>query len=367
MVVFVCMILIASALPVLGTIDKEEIPTNLKIYGASANHLIVSKNKIHTSYGALFKQSPRDPEDDLKNCYTSDSGTYNIKAFEDFWNITSPIRGINWWGFSMKWIGFGWKSLNPEGMKIDITFYEDNDSAPGPEVYSYENIEYTVSPTGIFYEWFGGDLHNMLYFETQLNPYCELYNGWVSIESTYHPNGSLFLWMNSADGNSHAFQYQPPMTELIDDLAFILTDDEPDLPDLGCYGSLIWADVVAGSTVEGNFTVANIGSTGTLLDWEIVDEPSWGNWTFEPNSYEDLEPGTPVIVQVSLVTPEELNSEFSGEIKIVNKENNSDNCTIPVILTTPKIKPFNSQYNWINWLFEHFPNAFTILRYLLNK
>lgn len=365
--ILICMMLIASALPVLGTIDTEEIPTSLKMYGSPAKHLIDSDISTYASRDAMFKQSPRDPEDVLKNCYTSDSGTYNIKAYEDFWNVTPPIRGINWWGFSMKWIGFGWKSLDPEGMKIDITFYEDNNSVPGAEIYSYENIEYSVSSTGIFYEWFGGDLHNMLYFEAELFPYCELSNGWVSIESTYSPNGSLFLWMNSAEGNSHAYQYQPPMTELVDDLAFILTDDEPDMPDLGCYGSLAWADVVPGSKVEGNFSVANIGSTGTFLDWEIVDEPSWGTWIFEPNSYENQEPGTPVIVQVILVAPDELNSEFFGEVKIVNNENTSDNCTIPVTLTTPKNKPFYYNFNLLSWLFEHFPNAFPILRHILRQ
>ncbi|UCD14423.1 MAG: PKD domain-containing protein [Thermoplasmatales archaeon] len=138
---------------------------------------------------------------------------------------------------------------------------------------------------------------------------------------------------------------------------------EPE-PDLSCDGSLSWTDVKPGDTVTGNFTVENVGSNGSLLDWDIVKRPGWGKWTFDPESGEDLTPEDgKVMVNVSVAAPDEKNSEFTGEVKIVNKENSSDFCTIDVSLSTPKNKPFN--FNLLSWLFERFPNAFPIMRYIL--
>lgn len=260
----------------------------------------------------------------------------------------------------MKWVVFGWESCNPDGLKIDITFYDDNNSKPGSEVYSYSDIEYSFKGTGIMYEWFGGKFHEMLYFEAQLDPCVELTTGWVSIQSTYSPNGCSFLWMNSDDGNIHAYQYQPPLTKINDDLAFLLMDSKSDRPDLECYGSLSWSNVKPGSSVKGNFTVENIGGAGTLLDWEIVDEPSWGKWTFNPNGGEDLDPGNPITVQVTLIAPIEENLEFIGEINIINKENQSDNCSIPVYLKTPKKK---SSIISSNIKFQEKNYIFLLIRY----
>ena len=139
------------------------------------------------------------------------------------------------------------------------------------------------------------------------------------------------------------------------------------IPDLSCDGSLSWTDVKPGETVEGSFTVENIGESGTLLDWEVVDWPSdWGIWTFTPLSGDDLTPeDEEVTINVSVVAPDEKNSEFFGEIKVVNKENSSDFCIIDVSLSTPKNKPFIHNFPLLSWLFERFPNAFPILRHLI--
>ena len=51
-------------------------------------------------------------------------------------------------------------------------------------------------------------------------------------------------------------------------------------PDLDCNGSLSWTDVPPGSTVEGSFEVSNIGEDGSELDWEVIEWPDWGNWSF---------------------------------------------------------------------------------------
>ncbi len=137
-------------------------------------------------------------------------------------------------------------------------------------------------------------------------------------------------------------------------------------PDLSCGGRLSWTDVSPGSTVTGYFYVENIGDPTSLLDWEIESKPEWGTWTITPEEGYDLTPEhEPYVVEVSVEAPDKKNSEFTGEVKIVNSENSSDYCTIDASLSTPKNKPFDFQFNLLSWLFERFPHAFPILRQLL--
>jgi len=109
-----------------------------------------------------------------------------------------------------------------------------------------------------------------------------------------------------------------------------------DMPDLDCGGSLSWTDVQPGAIVTGSFTVENIGDPGSLLDWEIESYPEWGTWTFDPENGEDLTPeDEPITVNVEVVAPNQQNSDFTGEVKVVNTENSNDYCIIPVSLATP--------------------------------
>lgn len=112
----------------------------------------------------------------------------------------------------------------------------------------------------------------------------------------------------------------------------------PTEPDLDCDGAISWTEVKPGSTVTGSFTVENVGEALSNLDWEVSEYPSWSNWTFTPSSRDNLKPGNVVTVEVSVLAPDEQNETFSGEIKIVNKENSSDYCIIPVSLVTPENK-----------------------------
>jgi len=58
----------------------------------------------------------------------------------------------------------------------------------------------------------------------------------------------------------------------------------PKIPDLECGGSLTWTwtNVEPGSTVTESFTVKNVGDSGSELDWEISNYPSWGTLTLDP-------------------------------------------------------------------------------------
>ena len=110
------------------------------------------------------------------------------------------------------------------------------------------------------------------------------------------------------------------------------------IPDLECVGTLGWNSVKPGATVNGSFMVQNVGEVNSKLDWEIIEFPQdWGTWTFDPSSGTDLTPGQgPFTVNVTVVAPNQQNHQFTGNIKIVNKENTGDNETISVSLTTPR-------------------------------
>jgi len=111
----------------------------------------------------------------------------------------------------------------------------------------------------------------------------------------------------------------------------------PNVPDLDCSGSLLWTDIKAGATVTGSFKVQNIGSPDSLLNWSInVSSIDWGTWTFNPESGENLTPENgQIIVQVSVVAPNQQNSEFEGYIRVENQNDSEDFDLIPVYLKTP--------------------------------
>jgi len=135
------------------------------------------------------------------------------------------------------------------------------------------------------------------------------------------------------------------------------------IPDLDCDGSLSWTDVTPGSTVTGEFTVSNIGDSGSLLDWEIQSFPDWGDWTFYPESGTGLEEGDTVTIDVEVIAPDEQEETFTGEIKIINSENESDFCIIPVSLATP-VSQFQSNQQiptFLQSIIERYP----ILRQVL--
>jgi len=107
-------------------------------------------------------------------------------------------------------------------------------------------------------------------------------------------------------------------------------------PDLVCNGSLNWADVKPGSTCTGSFEVTNLGDLDSLLNWEIVEWPKWGsNWSFNPESWNDLQYGDFIEVDVEVVAPIEPNQYLVGSIKLINTENLSDYCSVEVIMIVP--------------------------------
>jgi hypothetical protein len=150
----------------------------------------------------------------------------------------------------------------------------------------------------------------------------------------------------------------------IDAFSIAVFDCEPPpMSDLTCEGNLTWINVKPGETVTTIIFVKNIGEPGSLLDWEICECPIWGNWTFIPSSGDDLTPEEGnVTVEVEVIAPDQQNQEFTGEVKVVNRENGNDFDIIPVLLKTPRNRVINTLFQRF---LQQFPNVFPILRQLL--
>ncbi len=135
-------------------------------------------------------------------------------------------------------------------------------------------------------------------------------------------------------------------------------------PNLDGEGDLNWTDVSKGAKVEGNFTIENVGDPNSRLIWEVKTWPTWGNWTFNPHSGNNLKPEDGKLkIDVEVIAPDEKNKVFTGELKVVNKENSSDFIIINVYLATPV--PKNTIYFTTIQFFQNIIQRFPILQNIL--
>jgi hypothetical protein len=121
-------------------------------------------------------------------------------------------------------------------------------------------------------------------------------------------------------------------------------------------GSLTWTKVKAGASLAGGFQVQNSGDADSLLNWTVdASMLTWGTWTFTPHQGTNLTPqeGT-VNVMVTCIIPDEKNTDFSGWLRVVNTDDQSDFATVPVCIQTPYNPPhlFPRLWQWFAYLFE---------------
>ena len=133
-------------------------------------------------------------------------------------------------------------------------------------------------------------------------------------------------------------------------------------PNLECDGELIWSNANPGGTVSGNFEVGNVGESGSTLHWAVDSYPSWGIWTFTPESG-TLDAGLWQSVTAEVVAPNQVNQVYTGEVKIINADNPDDFCIISITLETPKSK---AVYNaFFLQLLEKLIDQFPLLKQLI--
>jgi hypothetical protein len=125
---------------------------------------------------------------------------------------------------------------------------------------------------------------------------------------------------------------------------------------LNCEGSVSIVDIKPGETINGSFTVENIGSPFSNLEWEVNDWPDWGEWTFESYEGSNLTPEDgQITIDVSVVVPDEKNQVYMGNITLINKGLESDYEIIPITITTSKNKSLCDFNPWISRIIERFP------------
>jgi hypothetical protein len=169
---------------------------------------------------------------------------------------------------------------------------------------------------------------------------------WLVIHMPFFADASIGWKTSLENWNDNAVYGMPgnwfPLWDPINptdpiDFAFVITGEPK--ADLVCVGAIDWERVNPEDYVLETFGVANNGDTGSLLDWFIAGNPSWGSeWTFTPASGTGLLAGDSVTVDVSVKAPSTPNEEFSGEITVCNSADPTDCCTIPVTMTTPRVK-----------------------------
>jgi hypothetical protein len=148
----------------------------------------------------------------------------------------------------------------------------------------------------------------------------------------YHLN---FGWGGSYDGWYLIPDEIPYGLTVIEGVIVDILQPNTGVPDLSGNGSLAWVDVTPGNTAKGNFMLSNSGDAGSDLAWKVAEWPSWGTWTFAPSYGHRLTPEDgSITINVSVIAPNKQNQEYTGEIKIVNIDDNNDYSIIPVSLHT---------------------------------
>jgi hypothetical protein len=141
-----------------------------------------------------------------------------------------------------------------------------------------------------------------------------------------------------------------------------LVEGWPSFPDLQCAGDLRFEDVEPDSTVSTSFTIENGGDPGSELDWEVSEFPDFGSdWTATPDSGTGLTPEDgPLTIDVTFTAPSDAETEFTGDIKVINSICPGDFCKINVYVLTPRSRSVS--FSFLYRVLERFPNAFPILR-----
>lgn len=129
-----------------------------------------------------------------------------------------------------------------------------------------------------------------------------------------------------------------------------------------CNGSIHLTNITPGDTITAHFTVTNVGTSGSLLNWKISSYPDWGTWTFTPGNGTGLTPEQePITINISVITPEKKMSEYTGYIKVINTDNPTDCYVVQITLATP-YKSDSDFFEILHTLMNRFHNIFPLFR-----
>jgi len=164
----------------------------------------------------IFEQPPLEP---WIVAYWSDRAEGYL-CMDDFWGLTKKIGDIHWYGISQQLAPFS-LDCDPTGMEFQIIFYEDSGGYPGEPVATFSNVTPVISLCGV------GPSYR--FDINALEAPVSLTQGWVSVQSTYSPNGCFFAWITSHTGNNNLIQNGIHAGA---NLAFALTGAPPPPPNV---------------------------------------------------------------------------------------------------------------------------------------
>lgn len=174
--------------------------------------------------------------------------------------------------------------------------------------------------------------------------HMEVCPGW---QYEYYWQNALFENMSKGLTIKESFDRATAQYPTIASAVIFLGDETLAIPqpELKGTGTITWTDIKPGETVTESFTIENDGDPDSVLCWEITEYPTWGSWQCTPSNGDALLPEDgPVTIDVSMIAPNEQDTSYEGNIKIVNIYNTDDECVIPVSLTTPKNKEYTIQF-----------------------
>lgn len=295
-----------------------------------------------------------------------EAGQFDAYLADDF-EFTEPTEVCD-----VHWIGGYWVGTEPASAEFDwcISFYYDDGtgnsptgtpytpSLAGPFCYAWDEIEKEEIEPG-YYEM-SVDLPENIPFD-EGKYWISIWgvgafppqSGWGLHEDPIRLHMAVFgsdyfgftFWTNSED----VFGYAA-------DMCFQLTTKEEAIPKICCDPvGMNWADIPPGGTVTGQIYVCNCGEDGSFLSFKVDSWPTWGTWTFNPPTGSGIPEGDCVVINVTVIAPPDENTDFTGEIVIINTDDPTDYCVISTTLQTPlNSQSMNLMQTIMNTLMQRF-------------
>ncbi len=258
----------------------------------------------------------------------------------------------------------------------NILVFNNGVNRPGSHYSTVDEIIPPVNDSGEYYlepgSAYGPEAQTWIY---TANPPTSLYSLTVSGAKRL-PSGNTLI-TNGVTGQ--IFEVTPEGTTVwqydtggqVFKVVYIASTEEeppePNTPNLDCSGSLSWTKIEPGATVNGSFQLQNIGGANSTLNWTInTSSISWGTWTFTPESGTNLTPDDgSVTVLVSVIAPDEPDSEFQGYVRVENINGPTDFELIPVNLKTP-VKIIPAWLIFLHQFLSHFLQEHLFMQNLWN-
>jgi C1A family cysteine protease len=248
-------------------------------------------------------------------------GTLTSKRSGDIYNYNSCCVSMSehvWGGDATAWYEFNIGKVKvKEGMEIGIEFADWGWFGNGPNLYVYNWVDkkYTCLGTNL------GD-------------------------------NDEFKWVWKTTTNSQNYVREDGVVEVkvwTEELDWTILyhvgiRGQLLMPNLKCSGDLNFGYIAPGQSATKTIKVHNIGAAGSELDWKISSWPNWGTWTFTPNKGNKLKPEDgAVTITVKVVAPT-TQDEYSGKVKIINENDDSDYEFIDASLTTRRSRQYSTTF-----------------------